>query len=50
MKYAMVLWMQPGMIASGIIEAVKNGMDAKIMHVRVVQTELPPMANPSLSG
>ena len=42
--------MQPGMIASGIIEAVKNGMDAKFMNVRMVRAELPPILNPSLSG
>ena len=42
--------MQPGMIATGIIEAVKHGTDAKSMHVRMVQTELPPTVYPSLTG
>ena len=42
--------MQPGLIASGAIEAVKNGMDVKIINVRVVQMKLLPMVNPSLSG
>ena len=34
----------------GTIEAVKNGMDAKIMNARMVQMKLLPMVNPSLSG
>ena len=42
--------MQPGMIATGTIEAVMHGMDAKHMHVRMVKAELPLIVYPSLIG
>ena len=44
MKNAMVLSMQPGTIASGMVEAVMHGMDAKPMHVKKVKTIIPALS------
>ena len=45
----MVLSMQPGTIASGMVEAVTHGMDANPMHVKKVKT-ITPALSISMSG